>query len=114
MVYKDNSGTVEQARLPKVCLWTNHINNYLHHLRSYTLGQAPQITVRVVSTEQQIGEMFTKPLSVLSSFEYCSLTGEGSVRIQGKYTETVHEGPHLLRHTSPETLGCSEPCQTEY
>ena len=60
--FEDNGGAIELVRLPKIRPRTKHINNYYHHFRAHTEGNDPEITVRAVSTEDQLGDMFTKPL----------------------------------------------------
>ena len=62
MAFQDNGGAIELVRLPKIRPRMKHINNYYHHFHSYTEGSDPEITVRAVSTEDQLGDMFTKPL----------------------------------------------------
>ena len=54
-------GAVELVHLPKIQPRTKHINNYYHHFWSHTEGSNPEITVQVVSTDDQLGDMFTKP-----------------------------------------------------
>ena len=60
--FEDSRGAIELMRLPKIRPRTKHINNYYHHIRSYTEGNDPEITIQAVGTEDQLGDMFTKPL----------------------------------------------------
>ena len=60
--FEDNRGVMELERVPRICPQTKRLNNYYHHFRFYTEGQDPQITIPSISTEEQIGDMFTKPL----------------------------------------------------
>ena len=60
--FKDNGGAIKLVWLPKIWPQTKHINIYYHHFCAHTEGNDPEITVRAVSTEDQLGDMFTKPL----------------------------------------------------
>ena len=60
--FEDNRGAIELVQLPKTRPRTKHINNYYHHFHAHTEGNDPEITIRAVSTEDQLGDMFTKPL----------------------------------------------------
>ena len=62
MAFEDNGGAIELVRQPKIWPQMKHINNYYHHFCSYTKGSNPEITTWAVSTEDQLGDMFTKPL----------------------------------------------------
>ena len=59
---EDNGGAIELVWPPKIQPRMKHINNYYHHFWSHTEGSDPEITVRAVSTNDQLGDMFTKPL----------------------------------------------------
>ena len=59
--FEDNSGALELAKSPKMRPRTKHINIKYHHFRSYVSSGA--ITLHKVSTENQIADIFTKPLS---------------------------------------------------
>ena len=61
-VFKDSGGAIELVQLPKIQPFMKHINNYYLHFRLHTEGSDPEITMRGVSTEDQLGDMFTKPL----------------------------------------------------
>ena len=54
------------ARSPKIHPCTKHINNAYHHFREYTQptpdGAKPIVEIVPVSTEEQLGDMLTKPL----------------------------------------------------
>ena len=58
--FKDNSGALELVWMPKIHPRMKHLNNYYHYFWSHT-GNG-EITIHAVSMEQQIGDMFTKPL----------------------------------------------------
>ena len=60
--FEDNGGAIELVRLLKIGPQTKHINNYYHHFCMHTEGNDPEITVQAVSTEDQLGDMFTKLL----------------------------------------------------
>ena len=58
--FEDNSGALEMARMPRMRPRTRHINCAYHHFRSHVaLGK---ITVHAISTDDQIGDLWTKPL----------------------------------------------------
>ena len=70
--FEDNGEAIELLWLPKIRPWMKHINNYYHHFHSYTEGSDPEITVQAVSTEDQLGDMFTKPLpdALFTNFQH--------------------------------------------
>ena len=60
-VFEDNSGALELARLPKLRPRTKHINVCYHHFREHVrLGL---IKILPVGTEDQVADVFTKPLA---------------------------------------------------
>ena len=65
-VFEDNSGGLEMAHSPKLHPCTKHINNAYHNFREYTQpasdGTKPTVAIVPVSTEEQLGDMLTKPL----------------------------------------------------
>ena len=65
-IFEDNSGALEMACSPKIHPCTKHINNAYHHFREYTHptseGAKPTVEIVPVSTEEQLGDMLTKPL----------------------------------------------------
>ena len=59
--FEDNSGALEIARLPKMRPRTKAINVVYHHFREYVrLGL---ISIYPVSTDDQLADIFTKPLT---------------------------------------------------
>ena len=58
--FEDNSGAYELARVPKMRPRTKHINQKYHHFRSYVADK--KIQVFQIPTEEQLGDLFTKPL----------------------------------------------------
>ena len=54
------------ARTPKLCPCTKHINNTYHHFCEFTPPSAdstkPTVEIVPVSTEEQLGDMLTKPI----------------------------------------------------
>ena len=58
--FEDNTGALELAKVPKMRPRTKHINIKYHHFRDHI--QRGTIQVEHVSTEQQIADIFTKPL----------------------------------------------------
>jgi hypothetical protein len=60
-VFKDNSGALELAGLPKLRPRTKHINVCYHHFRDHVrLGL---IKILPISTDNQIADVLTKPLA---------------------------------------------------
>ena len=60
-VFKDNSGTLEMARLPKLCPRTKHINVCYHHFWEHV--RKGLIKMFPVDTKDQIADALTKPLA---------------------------------------------------
>eukprot|EP00804_Cyclotella_cryptica_P001426 CCRYP_003677-RC/>CCRYP_003677-RC protein AED:0.04 eAED:0.04 QI:0/-1/0/1/-1/1/1/0/367 len=60
MVFEDNSGALELARLPKLCPRTKHINICYHHFREHV--RLELIKILPISTHDQIADALTKPL----------------------------------------------------
>ena len=58
--FKDNSGALELARVHKMRPRTKHINVKYHHFRSHVAKG--EIQVEKVATEDQVADLFTKPL----------------------------------------------------
>ena len=65
-IFEDNSGALEMACTLKLRPRTKHINNAYNHFREYTQptsdGAKPTVEIVPVSTEEQLGDMLTKPL----------------------------------------------------
>ena len=59
--FEDNTGALEVANVPKMRPRTKHINNQYHHFRSFV--RSGEIKIEHISTENQLADMFTKPLS---------------------------------------------------
>ena len=60
--FEDNSGALELARLPKIRPRTKHINLSYHHFRSHV--QDGSISIHPIKSEDQLADIFTKPLEV--------------------------------------------------
>ena len=58
--FEDNSGALEMAQTPKMRPRTKHINVAYHHFRSHVASG--KITIHAINTEDQIGDLWTKPL----------------------------------------------------
>lgn len=61
-VFEDNSGALEIARIPKFRPRTKHMNNRIHHFRSY-VDQTKEISIHKIGTEDQPADFLTKPLN---------------------------------------------------
>jgi len=59
-VFEDNTGALEIARVHKFRPRTKHLNNRLHHFRSYVDNG---ITIHKIDTKEQPADMLTKPLN---------------------------------------------------
>jgi hypothetical protein len=60
-VFEDNSGALEIAKVAKFRPRTKHLNNRLHHFRSYV--DSKEISIHKIGTESQIADILTKPLN---------------------------------------------------
>jgi hypothetical protein len=60
-VIEDNSGVLEQARLPKLCPRTKHINVCYHHFCKHV--RKGLIKIFPIDTKDQIADALTKPLA---------------------------------------------------
>jgi len=60
-VFEDNSGALEMAKAPKFRPRTKHINIKYHHFLEHVASGL--LRLHAVSTEQQIADVFTKPLA---------------------------------------------------
>ena len=58
--FEDNLGALEIAKVPKMRPRTKFINSKYHHFREFV--SKGLITIKAVSTTQQQGDLFTKPL----------------------------------------------------
>ena len=66
-VFEDNNGALELAQLPRMRPRTRHIATKYHFFRSYV--QSGAVRVRSIHTNEQIADIFTKPLPQ-PAFEY--------------------------------------------
>ena len=60
-MFKDKSGALELARLPKIHPRTKHINQSFHHFREHVEHQ--DIIIKARPIEHQIGDILNKPLA---------------------------------------------------
>ena len=58
--FEDNSGALELARLPKIRPRTKHINLVYHHFKDHV--RKGLISIYPIDTNNQIADIFTKPL----------------------------------------------------
>ena len=74
-VFKDNHGALEMACTPKLRPHTKHINNAYPHFHEYTQPSSdstkPTIEIVSVSTDEQLGDMLTKPLPAPAFIKLC-------------------------------------------
>ena len=66
-VFKDNSGALELAIVPKTRQRTKHINNKHNHFRSSV--HTGRIDVQAISIKDQLADVFTKVLDQ-NEFQY--------------------------------------------
>lgn len=62
-VFEDNNGALEMAQTPKMRPRTKHLNIKYHHFRSAVADKL--VTIHRVSTEEQMADIFTKPLGLM-------------------------------------------------
>ena len=62
-VFGDNSGALKISRINKYGPRNKHLNNRLHHLRSY-VDTSEEITMQPISTKYQSADILTKALNV--------------------------------------------------
>jgi hypothetical protein len=60
-VFEDNAGAIEIANIPKMRPRTKHLNIKYHHFREEVKKWT--ISIYHTRTEEQIADIFTKPLS---------------------------------------------------
>ena len=60
--FEDNTGALELSLVPKMRPRTKHINNVYHHFRQFVRDGL--ISVSRIGTEDQVADIFTKPLSL--------------------------------------------------
>ncbi len=68
-VFKDNSGALKLARLPKFCPRTKHINVCYHNFCEHV--QKELIKIFRVDTKDQIADSLTKPLAKNDFQRHC-------------------------------------------
>ena len=66
-VFEDNQSTIVIARATSVLTRTKYIGLKHHHFRKFVLSRL--VDIKYVSTENQLGDIFTKPLPP-STFTY--------------------------------------------
>jgi hypothetical protein len=69
--FEDNLGALEMARMPCMRPRTKHINCLYHHFRSHVAHG--QITIHAIKTEDQIADLWTKPLNVELFYKFTKL-----------------------------------------
>jgi hypothetical protein len=70
-LFEDNSGALEFAQVAKYRPRTRHINAAWHHFRSYVVNKL--ITILPVETKLQLGDIFTKQVSLEDFVRFCKL-----------------------------------------
>jgi len=60
-IFEDNSGAIEMAKVPKMRPRTKHLNIKYHHFCQHV--QSGLLSIHAVRTEDQIADIFTKPLN---------------------------------------------------
>ena len=68
-VFEDNSGALELAHLPKICLQTKHINQSFHHFHEHV--EHHDIIIKATPSDQQMAVILTKPLSEATFVQHC-------------------------------------------
>jgi len=60
-LFEDNTGAAELAKVPKMRPRTKHLNIKYHHFRKHVSDGL--VSIHTITTEQQIADIFTKPLN---------------------------------------------------
>ena len=68
-VFKDNSGALELARLPKMRPHTKHINKSFHHFLEHVKRQ--EIIMNATPMDKQMADILTKPLPEAIFVRHC-------------------------------------------
>jgi hypothetical protein len=85
-IFKDNSGTVEMANVPKMRPRTKHLNIKYHFFRQFV--QQGILQVMHIAGEQQRADIFTKALNLMTFFKHRkSIMGWSSCPTQPKTRE---------------------------
>ena len=63
-VFEDNKSTITLAKAPSMLSQTKHISLKYHHFRQFVLNGS--IDIEYMRTKEQIGDIYTKPLSPTS------------------------------------------------
>ena len=66
--FEDNTGALEPSLVPKMRLRTKHINNDYHHFRKFVRDKL--ILVTEIGNEDQVADIFTKPLNLVLFVKY--------------------------------------------
>ncbi len=66
--FQDNSGAIEMANVPKFRPRTKHMNIKYHHFREAVIQG--HVTIQAVGTEEQIADIFTKPLAEAKFYKF--------------------------------------------
>jgi hypothetical protein len=69
-MFEGNQGAVELANVPKMRPRTKHINIKYHFCRQYV--QDGTLQVQNIPGEDQLADIFTKPLDVMTFIKHCN------------------------------------------
>jgi hypothetical protein len=69
-MFEDNQGAVELAKATKMHPRTKHINIKYHFFRQY--AQDGTLQVQHIPGEDQLADIFTKPLDVMTFVKHCN------------------------------------------
>lgn len=59
--FEDNSGATEMAKVPLMRPQTKHLNIKYHHFHQHV--QSGLLSIHAISTDEQIADIFMKPLN---------------------------------------------------
>jgi len=90
-VFKDNSGALEIAKIPKMCPCTKHINIKFHHFRDYV--DCGEIMLHTINTHDQPVDMLTKLLvAPMLAQHHATIMGWGRKGNAERECEDIHCG----------------------
>ena len=96
-IFEDNSGAIENAKVPKMRPSTKYMNIKYHHFRDHV--KKGLISVHQVSTTEQITDIFTQPLqeAIFENIAEALLDGGTKlVPFQNKGVWELHTYVHVL------------------
>jgi hypothetical protein len=104
--FEDNSGALEMARMPRMRPRTKHINCAYHHFRSHVAHG--KIQVYAISTDDQVGDLWTKPLGVELFAKFTQLAFGWDIK---KSNELARENLKRIKKNNKEGFDEKRECE---